>query len=61
MYNNYGVIIMFKVEKPEYTNKTFRLPNNLVNSLEQLAQEKEISLNQLVIQCCTYALENLER
>ena len=51
---------MFKVNKPEYSNKTFRMPNDLINELEKLAQEKEISLNQLVIQCCKYALDNLE-
>ncbi len=51
---------MFKVTKPEYSNKTFRMPNDLINELEKLAQEKEISLNQLVIQCCKYALDNLE-
>ncbi len=51
---------MFKVTKPEYSNKTFRMPNDLINELEKLAQEKEVSLNQLVIQCCKYALDNLE-
>lgn len=51
---------MFKVTKPEYTNKTFRMPNDLVMQLENVAQEKGVSLNQLVVQCCKYALENLE-
>lgn len=51
---------MFRIEKPEYTNKTFRLPVPLVSELEKLAQAKDISVNQLVIQCCRYALDNLE-
>ena len=51
---------MFKIEKPEYTNKTFRMPSELISEMEKLAQSKQISLNQLVIQCCKYALENLE-
>lgn len=51
---------MFKVTKPEYSNKTFRMLNDLISELEKLAQEKQVSLNQLVIQCCKYALENLE-
>lgn len=51
---------MFRIEKTEYTNKTFRLPVPLVTELEHLAQAKDISVNQLVIQCCRYALENLE-
>lgn len=51
---------MFKVTKPEYINKTFRLPADLVKKLENLAQDKQISLNQLVVQCCNYALDNIE-
>lgn len=54
------VIRLFKVEKQEYINKTFRMPVELVKEMEILAQSKEISLNQLVIQCCKYALNNLE-
>lgn len=52
---------MFKVEKPEMINKTFRLPLELVQELQTLAQNKEVSLNNLVIQCCEYALKNLEK
>ena len=55
------VIRLFKVEKQEYINKTFRMPVELVKEMEILAQSKEISLNQLVIQCCKYALNNLEK
>lgn len=51
---------MFNVKKPEHVNKTLRLPKELVNQLEILAQEKGISLNNLVIQCCEYALENID-
>lgn len=51
---------MFSVEKPEYTNKTFRMPNELVEKMEVLAQSKQVSLNQLVIQCCKYAMDNLD-
>ena len=51
---------MFKVEKPEMINKTFRLPLELVQKLQTLAQNKDVSLNNLIIQCCEYALKNLE-
>ena len=51
---------MFKIEKPEMINKTFRFPLNLVNEMQELAQNKGVSLNNLVIQCCEYALKNLE-
>lgn len=52
---------MFKIEKPEMINKTFRMPIELVERLHTLAQEKGVSLNNLVIQCCEYALKNLEK
>lgn len=51
---------MFRVEKTEYVNKTFRLPLDLVQQLERLAQNERVSMNQLVIQCCNYALDHLE-
>ena len=51
---------MFHVQKAEYTNKTFRMPTDLLKKMEILAQSKNISLNNLVVQCCRYALENFE-
>jgi len=51
---------MFKVEKEEMTNKTFRLPLKLVEQLYEVAQSKGVSLNSLVKQCCEYALKNLD-
>lgn len=51
---------MFKIEKIEMINKTFRLPLELIKQLELVAQQKEVSLNNLVRQCCQYALENLD-
>jgi len=50
---------MFNVNKPEMVNKTFRMPLELVERLSVVAQAKKVSVNQLVIQCCEYALENL--
>lgn len=51
---------MFQVKKTEYVNKTFRMPRELVQQLETLAQQKDVSLNQLVTQCCQYALDQLD-
>ncbi len=51
---------MFKVEKEEMVNKTFRLPLSLVERLYTVAQNQGVSLNNLVKQCCEYALNNLE-
>ena len=50
---------MFVVKKNESSNKTIRMSNELIERLEQVAQEKDISFSQLVIQCCEYALENI--
>ncbi len=51
---------MFKVEKIEMINKTFRLPLKLVQELQTIAQNRDVSLNNLVLQCCEYALKHLD-
>ena len=50
---------MFEIRKREHINKTFRMPADLIKEMEKLAQAKNISLNNLVVQCCEYALKNL--
>jgi hypothetical protein len=50
---------MFNVIKPEYTNKTFRMPTELVKTLGQTAHDMGVSMNNLVVQCCEYAIANL--
>ena len=52
---------MFKVKKSEHKNKTFRMPVDLLEKLETIAQEQGISLNNLVVQCCEYAVLNLDK
>lgn len=52
---------MFKGQKPETVNKTFRLPKELVQELQTVAQNQGVSLNKLVQQCCEYALKNLDK
>lgn len=54
-------MIVFKIRKTEHINKTFRLPVELVEKMEKLAQSRGVSLNNLVVQCCEYALENVEQ
>lgn len=51
---------MFEIKKEESSNKTIRLPNGMIKQLEELAQENEISFNQLIVQCVKYALENMK-
>lgn len=49
---------MFEVKKTEFVNKTFRMPAELVKRMETIAQNEKVSLNNLVVQCCEYALSN---
>ena len=51
---------MFEVKKPTASNKTIRMPDEMIEKLEKLAAEHDISFNQLVIQCCEYAMEHLK-
>ncbi len=52
---------MFEIKKPSASNKTIRMPDNLIEKLERLAAQHDISFNQLVIQCCEYALDNMKQ
>lgn len=52
---------MFEIRKTSSSNKTIRMPDSLIEKLEKLAAENDISFNQLVIQCCKYAIENLKQ
>lgn len=50
----------FKIPKEEYINRTFRLRKELVDRMETICNEKNISLNKLTVLCIEYALDNLE-
>lgn len=54
---------MFKVEN-EFKNanisRTIRFTDKLYEELNNIAQENQISFNLLVLQCCKYAIENME-
>lgn len=45
---------------PLHVTKTFRLPEEMVESLEHIAAQNNISLNNLVTQCLEYALNNIK-
>lgn len=52
---------MLKIERGyDSISKTFRLPSDLVESMENIASKNKISLNNLVIQCLVYAMNNIE-
>ncbi|MCM1008708.1 MAG: DUF2610 domain-containing protein [Ruminococcus flavefaciens] len=50
---------MFEIKKMTASNKTVRMPDLLIEKLKKLAEENDIPFNQLVVQCCEYAIENL--
>lgn len=55
------MINVWKIQKGyNYTSKTFRLPDEQIEKLDKLAYENNLSLNQLVIQCLNFALDNLD-
>ena len=51
---------MFQVKQTEeMINKTFRLPATLLEELTKIAEHEKVSVNNLVRQCCEYALSNM--
>lgn len=53
---------MFEIKSGniEYENKSLRLPKTLINQVQILADENDISFNKLVIQCIEYALSHMD-
>ena len=51
--------MQFKIKKTEYVNKTFRITKDLNERLSRIAQKENISMNELEVQCCEFALSNL--
>ena len=51
---------IFKIKKPQSSNKTIRMPDDLIDKIQVLADSNDISFNQLVVQCCEFALESME-
>ena len=53
---------MFKLKKDytEYENKSLRLPKDLIQTVQTLANENNLSFNKVVIQCIEYALEHTD-
>ena len=52
---------MFRIQKGyDSESKTFRIPKQLLERMEVLATQNNLSLNRLVIQCLEYAMDNLE-
>lgn len=51
-------MLVFQKEKySSYNSKTFRLPTEIIEKLEEIARENNTSVNRIVIQCLEYAIE----
>ena len=48
------------VERKESVNKCIRFPVQLINKIETLLKDYDISFSKFVIQACEYALEEME-
>ena len=51
----------FEIKKQEYVNKTFRITRELSDRLAVTAQQEGVSVNELVVQSCEFALEHLKK
>ena len=54
---------MFRVKKEriEYENKSLRLPIDLIEKVQELADKNDLSFNKVVIQCIDYALDHMDK
>ncbi len=52
---------MFEIQNQQKSNKTIRMPNELIERLQTIADQNQISFNQLVVQCCEYALDDMPK
>lgn len=50
-----------KSDKKESENKTIRFPLELIENIEKVIKENDVTFSGFVIQACEYALENLEQ
>ena len=51
--------MMFQIKNEQKSNKTIRMPDVLIDRLQEIADANNISFNQLVVQCCEYALDDM--
>lgn len=49
-----------KTNKKETENKTIRFPLPLIEQIEKVIKNQEVTFSGFVIQACEYALENMD-
>ena len=50
-----------KSDKKETENKTIRFPLSLVEEINEVIKNEEVSVSGFVIQACEYALKNMKK
>ncbi len=50
----------FKIQQISETKNSIRLPDELIARMEWIAVKNRIALDDLIKQCCNYALEHME-
>lgn len=53
-------MFQIKPDKKETENKTIRFPVSLIEKIDHVIVENNVSFSGFVIQACEYALENME-
>lgn len=53
-------MFVIKKERIEYENKSLRLPVDLIEKVQELADKNDLSFNKVVIQCIDYALDHMD-
>ncbi len=49
-----------KTDKKETENKTIRFPLELINKIENVIQNQDVTFSSFVLQACEYALKNMD-
>lgn len=49
-----------KTNRKETENKTIRLPVQLIEQIDQVIGNQDVTFSSFVIQACEYALENMD-
>lgn len=49
-----------KTNRKETENKTIRFPVQLIEQIDQVIENQDVTFSSFVIQACEYALENMD-
>lgn len=53
-------MFQLKPDNTEYENKSLRLPKDLIETVQALANKNDMSFNKVIIQCVEYAIAHMD-